>query len=271
VLYVSGEESKNQLKLRAKRLGVESDNLYVLTETSIYDVISQIDTVDPEVVIVDSIQTMYDESVSSTPSSLSQVKECTMALINKAKSTGIAILIVGHVNKEGSIAGPKVIEHMVDAVLHFEGERSQQNRIVRAEKNRYGSTNEIGVFEMTDEGLKEITNPTEMLLLGRPVGVPGNCTVCIVEGSRPLLAEVQALVTKTVFPTPKRTSSGIDYNRLNLLLAVMEKRAGYYMQNLDIYVNVVGGLELDETSIPPFSVEGTEAASIEFIILENLL
>ncbi len=246
VLYVSGEESVNQLKIRAKRLGVSSDKLYILTETNIYDVLLQIDTLLPDVVIVDSIQTMYDERVNSTPSSISQVKECTMALINKAKATGTSILIVGHVNKEGSIAGPKVVEHMVDAVLHFEGERSHQNRIIRAEKNRYGSTNEIGVFEMTDSGLKEVINPSEMLLAGRPIGVPGNCTVCIVEGSRPILAEVQALVTPTVFAAPRRMASGVDYNRLSLIIAVLEKRMGLKFANCDAFLNVVGGIRIDE-------------------------
>lgn len=246
VLYVSGEESKNQIKLRANRLGIKSDKLFILTETNVEDVLQQIDAVSPDVVIVDSIQTMYDERVNSTPSSITQVKECTMSLINKAKATGIATLIVGHVNKEGSIAGPKVVEHMVDAVLHFEGERSQQNRIIRAEKNRFGSTNEIGVFEMTDEGLKEVKNPSEMLLLGRPIGVPGNCTVCIVEGSRPLLAEIQALVSSTIFPSPRRMTSGIDYNRLSLIIAVLEKRLGLKFSNYDAYLNVVGGIRIDE-------------------------
>lgn len=246
MLYVSGEESKNQIKLRAKRLGVSSQNLYILTETDIYDVLNQIDTLSPDVVIVDSIQTMYDERFNSTPSSITQVKECTMSLINKAKSTGTAMLIVGHVNKEGSIAGPKVVEHMVDAVLHFEGERSHQNRIIRAEKNRYGSTNEIGVFEMTDSGLAEVINPSEMLLSGRPKGVPGNCTVCIVEGTRPILAEVQALVTPTVFASPRRVSNGIDYNRMSLLIAVLEKRMGLKFGQSDAYLNVISGMKIDE-------------------------
>lgn len=246
ILYVSGEESKNQLKVRAKRLGVSSDKLYILTETNISDVLPQIDTIAPDVVIIDSIQTMYDERVNSTPSSITQVKECTMAIINKAKSTGISVIIVGHVNKEGNIAGPKVVEHMVDAVLHFEGERSHQNRIVRAVKNRYGSTNEIGVFEMTDEGLREVTNPSEMLLSGRPIGVPGNCTVCIIEGTRPILAEVQALVTPTVFPSPRRMANGIDYNRLSLIVAVLEKRLGLKFAANDTYLNVVGGIRIDE-------------------------
>lgn len=246
VLYVSGEESKNQLKVRAKRLNVSSDNLYILTETNISDVLPQIDSISPNVVIIDSIQTMYDERVNSTPSSLSQVKECTMAIINKAKTSGISVIIVGHVNKEGNIAGPKVVEHMVDAVLHFEGERSHQNRIIRGVKNRYGSTNEIGVFEMTDLGLKEVTNPSEMLLSGRPIGVPGNCTVCVVEGTRPILAEVQALVTPTVFPSPRRMANGIDYNRLSLIVAVLEKRMGLKFATNDAYLNVVGGLRIDE-------------------------
>ena len=248
VLYVSGEESQGQLKLRAKRLKVSGKNLYLCIETNIDKVLAQVDKLAPDILIVDSIQTMYNSEVNSIPGSVTQVKETTMALIRKAKSEGISVLLVGHVNKEGGIAGPKVLEHMVDAVVYFEGERQQSYRIIRAIKNRFGSTNEIGVFEMTERGLEEVENPSEMLLSARPMGVSGNCTVCVMEGSRPILAEIQALVTKTVFPAPRRSSSGIDYNRISLLLAVLEKRLGLHFSSYDVYLNVVGGLRLDETA-----------------------
>ena len=246
ILYVSGEESVRQLKLRASRLGVNSDNLYVVANTDIESVANTIMAQKPDIVMVDSIQTMYSEDIASTPGSVTQVKETAMALIHKAKNEGISVLLVGHVNKEGSIAGPKVLEHMVDAVLYFEGERQQSYRIIRAIKNRYGSTNEIGVFEMTDRGLLQVENPSEMLLSGRPEDVSGNCTLCVMEGTRPLLAEVQALVSHTVFPAPRRSSSGIDYNRMALLLAVLEKRLGLRFSASDAYLNVVGGLRIDE-------------------------
>jgi DNA repair protein RadA/Sms len=246
VLYVSGEESGGQLKLRAKRLGVVGNNLFILTETNLERIIAQTDKVKPDVIIVDSIQTIYSDTANSTQGSVSQVKECTLALISKAKSEGISILLVGHVNKEGGIAGPKVLEHMVDAVLYFEGERQQSYRIIRAIKNRYGSTNEIGVFEMTDTGLCEVINPSEMLLAGRPKNISGNCAVCTMEGTRPLIAEVQALVSPTVFPAPRRTNNGMDYNRLCLILAVLEKRMGLRFSQNDVYINVVGGLHIDE-------------------------
>jgi len=246
ILYVSGEESRWQLKYRAKRLGVSSDSLYVLTETNIDKIISEADRVKPDFLIIDSIQTIYDDSLNPAPGSVTQVRETAMRLINKAKSEGISIILVGHVNKEGGIAGPKVLEHMVDAVLYFEGDRQNTFRIIRAVKNRYGSTNEIGVFQMTDKGLEEVVNPSEMLLSGRPVGVSGNCAVCVMEGTRPIIAEIQALSTKTVFPSPKRTSNGIDYNRMCLILAVLEKRLGLHFSEADIYLNVIGGLHLDE-------------------------
>ena len=246
VLYVSGEESGGQLKMRADRLGVKGDNLFVLTETNIARVIEETNKTKPDILIVDSIQTMYDSNISSAPSSITQVRECALALISKAKSENISIILVGHINKDGNIAGPKVLEHMVDAVIYFEGERRQQYRIIRAIKNRYGSTNEIGVFEMTDHGLNEIPNPSEMLLAGRPQNVPGNCAVCTIEGTRPIIAEIQALVTPTVFPAPRRTSNGIDYNRLCLILAVLEKRLGLRFSQNDVYLNVIGGLNIDE-------------------------
>lgn len=246
VLYVSGEESEGQLKLRAERLGVTGENLSILTETGIEKILPEIDCTRADVVIVDSIQTIYSDAISSTPGAITQVRETALAFINKAKTANISVILVGHVNKEGTIAGPKVLEHMVDAVLYFEGERQQTYRIIRAIKNRYGSTNEIGVFEMTDEGLVEVTNPSELLLAGRPQNTPGNCAVCTMEGTRPLIAEIQALVSPTAFPVPRRTSSGIDYNRLCLILAVLEKRLGLKFSQNDVYLNVIGGMRLDE-------------------------
>lgn len=246
VLYVSGEESQGQLKLRAERLGVGGSGLYVLTETNVAKIISHMDKLHPDIVIVDSIQTMYDEHVASAPGSITQVRESALAFITKAKNEGISVIMVGHVNKEGGIAGPKVLEHMVDAVIYFEGEKLRSYRIIRAIKNRFGSTNEIGMFEMTDSGLEEVKNPSETLLSGRPVGVSGNCAVCIMEGTRPIIAEVQALVAQTAYPSPRRTSNGIDYNRMCLILAVLEKRLGYRFSINDVYLNVIGGLHIDE-------------------------
>ena len=246
VLYVSGEESRGQIKLRAKRLHVKGDDLYILTETNIEKILAQSDAIKPDIIIVDSIQTIYHDQTTGMPGSIAQVKAVTEAFISKAKSEGISILLVGHVNKEGSIAGPKTLEHMVDAVIYFEGEKQQSYRIIRAIKNRFGSTNEIGVFMMGDRGLCEVENPSEMLVSGRPINVSGNCTVCVMEGTRPILAEVQALVAKTVFPVPKRTASGLDYNRISLLIAVLEKRLGLAFCTQDVYLNVVGGLHIDE-------------------------
>ncbi|MCR5681566.1 MAG: DNA repair protein RadA, partial [Clostridiales bacterium] len=246
VLYVSGEESKGQLKMRADRLGVSAEYLYVLTETSIEDILAEYDKIKPDLMIVDSIQTVVAEEIASAGGSVTQVRECASLLINRAKADGASVVIVGHVNKEGGIAGPKVLEHMVDAVLTFEGDRRTPHRIVRATKNRFGSTNEIGVFEMEESGLSEVANPSAMLLEGRPTGVSGSCAVCIMEGSRPLIAEIQALVTPTVFPSPRRTANGIDYNRMCLLLAVLEKRLGLKFSACDVYLNVIGGLHLDE-------------------------
>ena len=246
VLYVSGEESGGQLKLRAKRLGVTGEHLYILTETNLERILTEADEVKPDVMILDSIQTIYSDRVSSAPGSVTQVRECALTFIGKAKSEGISMLLVGHVNKEGGIAGPKVLEQMVDAVLYFEGERQQAYRIIRAVKNRYGSTNEIGVFEMTDRGLEEVANPSEMLLSGRPKNVSGNCALCTIEGTRPLIAEIQALVTPTVFPAPRRTGNGVEYNRMCLILAVLEKRLGLKFFQNDVYMNVIGGLSIGE-------------------------
>ena len=246
ILYVSGEESVRQLKLRASRLGVNSDNLYVVANTDIESVANTILAQKPDIVMVDSIQTMSLAALNSSPGSVTQVRECTNLLLRVAKGEDIPIFIVGHVNKDGAIAGPKVLEHIVDAVLYFEGDRNLSYRILRAVKNRYGSTNEIGVFEMRDNGLTEVPNPSTMLLSGRPQDVSGTCIACVMEGTRPILVDVQALVTKTGFGTPRRTSTGFDYNRMSLIIAVLEKRAGYFFGNLDTYVNVVGGLRLDE-------------------------
>ena len=246
VLYVSGEESEKQLKMRAMRLGLNSDALLVLSETNLSQVLSQVREQKPEILIVDSVQTIYLEENNSAPGSVSQVKDCTMALLQLCKSTGITVFVVGHVNKEGAIAGPKVLEHMVDCVLYFEGEKQTSFRLLRAAKNRFGSTNEIGVFEMCDAGLQEVPNPSQTLLAGRPVGAPGTCVACAMEGSRPVLAEVQALVTKSSFQVPRRTVNGFDYNRANLLMAVAEKRGGIKLGLCDAYLNVIGGLYLDE-------------------------
>ncbi len=246
ILYVSGEESERQLKLRAARLGVQSENLYVLCETDVGTVIESLFAEEPDLLIVDSIQTMSLADVASSPGSVTQVRECTAAIMRAAKSVDTPVFVVGHVNKDGAIAGPKVMEHIVDCVLYFEGDRHTSYRILRCVKNRYGSTNEIGVFEMRDKGLCEVENPSMMMLSGRLANVSGTCVACAMEGSRPILAEVQGLVSPTGFGNPRRMATGFDNNRLNLLLAVLEKRAGYFFSNLDTYVNVVGGLRLDE-------------------------
>ncbi len=246
VLYVSGEESERQLKLRAERIGVCPESLYILSETSLSDILQSADQIQPDVLIVDSIQTLYNENSDSTPGSVSQVKECTMSLMHLSKSQGITVFVVGHINKDGAIAGPKVLEHMVDCVLYFEGDANSSYRLLRAAKNRFGSTNEIGVFEMADTGLIEVPNPSQMLLSGRPEGASGTCVACVMEGTRPVLAEVQALVAKTSFNMPRRTADGFDFNRAALLLAVAEKRAGMKLSAFDAYINVIGGLRLDE-------------------------
>lgn len=248
ILYVSGEESYHQLKMRAERLRVFSDNLYILCETDAQAIGEYISANKPDIVFIDSIQTMSISELSSSCGSVTQVRECTNLFMRYAKSLSIPIILVGHVNKDGNIAGPKVLEHIVDAVLYFEGERNLSFRILRAVKNRFGSTNEIGVFEMLDRGLREVENPSEMLISGRP-DAPGSCVACVMEGSRPLLAEVQALVTPSGFGTPRRMSTGFDYNRMAMLLAVLEKRAGYFFGSMDAYINIVGGLRLDEPAI----------------------
>ena len=246
VLYVSGEESEKQLKLRAQRIGVAPEDLFILSETRLSDIIQAADAVQPDILIADSIQTLYNEQNDSAPGSVSQVKDCTMALMQISKAQGITVFVVGHINKDGAIAGPKVLEHMVDCVLYFEGDPNTSYRLLRAAKNRFGSTNEIGVFEMVDTGLVEVPNPSQMLLEGRPDGASGTCVACVMEGTRPVLAEVQALVTKTTFNVPRRTADGFDFNRAVLLLAVAEKRGGMKLSAFDAYINVIGGLHLDE-------------------------
>ena len=246
VLYISGEESEGQIKLRAERLRVQGDNLYLLAETNLESVLDAVHQLSPDVLIVDSIQTLYNGDLTTAPGSVGQVKDCTMTLMQLAKGEGITVFVIGHINKEGSIAGPKVLEHMVDCVLYFEGEQHMSYRILRAAKNRFGATNEIGVFEMQDVGLAEVPNPSEALLEGRPLDAPGTCVTCTMEGARPVLAEVQALVVPSTFGNPRRTSNGFDYNRAMLVLAVLEKRGGLIIGGCDAYINVIGGLTLEE-------------------------
>lgn len=249
ILYVSGEESERQIKLRAERLGVESDNLYLMSENDVGTIVETINELAPDVVIIDSIQTMHREEIASASGSVPQVREATNAFMAIAKGQGVSMFIVGHVTKDGALAGPRVLEHMVDCVLYFEGDRQLPFRILRAVKNRFGSTNEIGVFEMENNGLKEVENPSAMLLEGRPESASGSSVVCVLEGSRGVLAEIQALVTPTGFGNPRRMASGIDLNRVILMIAVLEKRARVNLSNFDVYINVAGGLRIDETAI----------------------
>lgn len=246
VLYVSGEESAYQLKMRAKRLNVKSDNLSVMCETDAEVVCEYIKTAKPNIVMIDSIQTMNLPELSSSTGSVTQVRECTNLFMQTSKNNDISIILVGHVNKDGNIAGPKVLEHIVDTVLYFEGERNYSYRILRAAKNRFGSTNEIGVFEMNDTGLSQIESPSMALLAGRPINVSGTCVTCLIEGSRPILAEIQGLASTTGFGNPRRMSTGFDYNRMAMIIAILEKRAGYFFSNMDCYLNIVGGLRADE-------------------------
>jgi len=246
VLYVSGEESERQIKMRAQRLGVNGDGVFVLAETEITGILENASELNPDILIIDSIQTLYNPELTASPGSVGQVKDCTMSLLRLSKDVGVTVFLVGHVNKEGAIAGPKVLEHMVDCVLYFEGERSMNYRILRAAKNRYGSTNEIGVFEMMDSGLCEVMNPSEMLLSGRPSMTPGTCVTCVIEGTRPILAEIQALVTPSSANMPRRNSNGIEYNRAMMLLAVLQQRGGLRVGGCDAYINVIGGLNIDD-------------------------
>ena len=246
ILYVTGEESQRQLKMRAGRLGVEGKSLYVLAETDINAVVQNVEDLQPDILIIDSVQTMYNNEIASAPGSISQVKDTTMAVMHLAKTLGTTAFVVSHVNKEGAIAGPKVLEHMVDCVLYFEGDRTTTYRILRSAKNRFGSTNEIGVFEMVGNGLREVPNPSETMLLGRPENSAGTCVTCVMQGTRPILTEIQALLTPSSLTQARRNTNGVDYNRTMLLLAVMEKIGGLHVNGCDAYVNVIGGLELDE-------------------------
>ena len=248
VLYVTGEESVRQIKLRAERLRVPQDNISLVAESDVDEICGLIEQMKPDLVVIDSIQTMRCTDVASSSGTVSQVKESTARFLSVAKTNEIPTFIVGHVNKDGAIAGPKVMEHIVDTVLYFEGDKTLPYRVLRAVKNRYGSTNEIGMFDMTGKGLEQIENPSQVMLEGRPIGISGTCVACVMEGTRPVLREIQSLVTKTTFPSPRRTASGFDYNRMYLLLAVLEKRAGYVFANQDVYVNIIGGLRLDETA-----------------------
>ena len=248
VLYVSGEESSSQIAMRAKRLGISSQNIWVLTETDAQKVVSKASSLAPDVLIVDSIQTMYHSESATVPGSVTQIRESSAMFINKAKTDGTAVILVGHVNKEGGIAGPKILEHMVDTVLYFEGERTNSYRIIRAIKNRYGSTNEIGVFEMGDKGLVEIPNPSAVVMAERPKNTSGSCAGCVMQGTRPIISEIQSLVAKSVYANGKRTADGFDYNRMCLLIAVLEKRMGLKFYENDVYLNVAGGIQLDEPS-----------------------
>ncbi|MCL2079574.1 MAG: DNA repair protein RadA [Oscillospiraceae bacterium] len=246
-LYVSGEESESQIKMRAERLNVKGGGIFVLAETDIAEIIAVAEEQRPDIIIIDSIQTLYNPELSTSPGSVGQVKDCAMSLLRLAKDTGITVFLVGHVNKEGAIAGPKVLEHMVDCVLYFEGEQNLNYRILRAAKNRFGSTNEIGVFEMLDSGLCEVPNPSQMLLSGRPEGTPGTCVTCLVEGTRSILAEIQALVTPSSANMPRRNANGVDYNRAMMLIAVLQQRGGLRIGGCDCYINVIGGLCIDDT------------------------
>lgn len=249
VLYVSGEEAESQIKLRSMRIGEFSDNFLLLSETNLENIVKITEIEKPDVLIIDSIQTMINSNTSSQAGSISQVKESTSVLLKLAKSRGINIIIIGHVTKEGNVAGPRLLEHMVDTVLYFEGEKYDTYRILRGVKNRFGATNEMGVFEMTDVGLKEVENPSLLMLQGRPTDAPGSIVACIMEGTRPILIEIQALVSKTAFGMPRRTAVGIDYNRVNLLIAVIEKRLKINLSEYDVYVNVVGGMKIQETAV----------------------
>lgn len=249
VLYVSGEESERQLKLRAQRLGVAPESLFILSETRLSDILEAVEELKPDILMIDSIQTLYREENESSPGSVSQVKDCTMAMMQLSKSQGITVFVVGHINKDGNIAGPKVLEHMVDCVLYFEGDPNSSYRLLRAAKNRFGSTNEIGVFEMCQSGLKEVKNPSEYMLSGKPQGASGSIVSCSMEGTRPILVEVQALVCRSNLAMPRRTAAGTDYNRVGLLMAVIEKRIGMHLSTCDAYVNIAGGIRMNEPAI----------------------
>ena len=270
VLYVSGEESVGQIKLRAQRLNALQEALLVLSETNLTDVLASVEEEAPDTLIIDSIQTLYDPELDSAPGSVTQVKGCTMALMQLAKSQGITVFVIGHVNKEGSIAGPKVLEHMVDCVLYFEGDQHMSYRILRAAKNRFGATNEIGVFEMQNHGLAEVENPSQMLLSGRPEGAPGTCVTCVMEGARPVLAEIQALLAPAAYGGgARRSCNGFDYNRAAMLLAVLEKRGGLKVSVCDAYMNIIGGLTLDEPAADLAAILALASSYLDKPIPEN--
>ncbi len=271
VYYVSGEESKSQIKIRANRLGVCHSNISLISETDMDTVVQLALDNQPDILIIDSIQTMSCQHVSSAPGSATQIREATAALMRLAKENGITVFVIGHVTKEGALAGPKMLEHMVDTVLYFEGDKNLSYRLLRAVKNRFGSTNEIGVFDMVSSGLVEIDNPSKMFLEGRPKNVPGSCVTCLMEGTRPILAEVQALVSKTSYPNPRRTSTGVDYNRMSLLVAVLEKRANHQLFNQDVYLNVIGGFRIDETSADLAIALAIASSLADFEIPSDLL
>ena len=266
VLYISGEESESQIKIRADRLNTRTENLMILSETNLNNILYHATEIKPHVIIIDSIQTIFNPDVPSAPGSVGQVREATHFLMRLAKENNIAVFIVGHVTKDGNIAGPKILEHMVDCVLYFEGDRYQSYRILRTVKNRFGSTNEIGVFEMKDDGLSEVENPSAMLISGRPKNVPGSTVVCTLEGTRPVLAEVQALTATTGFGMARRAATGLDYNRVVLLIAVLEKKLGYNMQNQDVYINVIGGIKTTETATDLAVILSIASSCKNFII-----
>jgi DNA repair protein RadA/Sms len=267
VLYVSGEESPEQIKIRAERLSISSDDIILFSETSLRSVLDAAMKLTPKAIVIDSIQTVYTEEILSAPGSVSQVRECAAKLMLFAKKSDIPIFLVGHVTKEGAIAGPRVLEHIVDTVLYFEGDRGHAYRILRTVKNRFGSTNEIGVFEMSDSGLREIENPSELFLLERPLNVSGSTVVAALEGTRPLMVEIQSLVSQTNFGMPRRTTIGVDFNRVNLLVAVLEKRAGLHLGGMDIFVNVVGGLRIIEPAVD-LGIISTIASSLRDIPID---
>jgi len=271
ILYISGEESLAQIKLRADRLKCAAHNLSLLAETDLGNISRAIDQTAPGLVIIDSIQTMLNEDHSSAPGSIVQVRECTSFFMRLAKAQGISVIIVGHVTKEGSIAGPRILEHMVDAVLYFEGERQANYRLIRAVKNRFGATDEIGVFEMQEQGLVGIANPSEYMLTGRPIDAPGSVVTCTVEGSRPILTEVQALAAKTNFGHPRRVANGIDYNRMNMLLAMLEKRGGFNLAETDVYVNIAGGMRISEPALDLAAVAAIASSCLNKPVKPNVL
>ncbi len=268
-LYVSGEESPQQLKMRAERLGGGSASCQVLAETSLQNILTQVEQTLPQLLIIDSIQTLYSEEIESAPGTISQVRDCAAQLLRMAKETHIPVILIGHINKEGSIAGPKVLEHIVDTVLQFEGDTHHLYRILRASKNRFGSTNEIGVFEMTGEGLREIVNPSELLINQQPADLSGSAIAANVEGARPILIEVQALVSSAVYGTPQRTSTGFDTRRLSMLLAVLEKRASFKLASKDVFINIAGGLRVDDPAIDLAVISAILSSTVDIPIDPN--